>query len=412
MIQNEFIQIIKHLFEIFSNSIFVINANKSYTFGEIYQQSLQVSSYLNSRSNRKLNVALIANNSVEWIICFFGILFSKHHLVLFSPNLSTEKVRHVVMDAKIDILINGICGNFELPEVYSPKYLLFISKNESVDLSQRSSEGIFIYSPNSLKPHFLSFNYSILGKMKEIATHELFLDRSNYYQSRKLEFTYNYIICLLLPLSKGCKIHLDGPIDTFDSTIVTTGHEFEKSYKAYIENPTSFFDNILKSNRWMYFIRKRVVKNRLNKLFPSLYKLIILNSYVSLDIEEILKDINYPVIFTYGKVEDCGINITDGPIMYNIEERRIKSFMFVKDCMLIPVDRTGGWKQPEFPAYNLIISIDWNEVEYYELRQDEVELTLRNNLKALSYGKEISVKIIPGDFKRDLYGRPQSPMYR
>ena len=471
-------KLILQILLLFKDKGFIYDSIRILSYGEVRERVVRVTNYLNKLSNeRQVKIALIATNSIDWIICFLAILISKHHLVLISPYLTTSKIKKAVMDSNVDIIITSKDFNIDMfplcHRVFRINYISNISSNnernglkksldESILENQEtnfSSKGITIISPRKLSEIRISKD-NINDRLKILTTKNIFPDFSTYVAY--LEFTYNYVICLLLPLIHGCiiripekrseySIHALSRSTNGEQTVIITGRQFENLYKKFIEDPRNIFSNLLKYFH-LWIIRKRILKNRLKKEFPNLRMLIILNSRFSLSIERTLKLLKFPFTITYGTVETSGIAsfslpnefvvrscgqplfpsevsyykddslfITNNNLFFigrNNEYIRIRNskgeevlisrssedilrhLPFVDDCILIEDNNN----------IHLFITLDYKLVEEVNISRDDIKQLLKDSINRLNRSKVIqwyihSIVIVDGDFRRDSYDR-------
>lgn len=321
---NQLITLILTLFESFTKTISVKSNGMEYSPKYIINAAKNLAESLNDSSARKLNIALVANNSVEWIIVFLAVILSKHRLVLFSPNLSLSKLYHVLLDAKCNVLITDI-DNLDIRKLSMMMALVYkiddlsLNGERSINLPVNSEQdeitnGVIIYTPRRLDKIFISYN-QILSHIRKLEEKKIFSTSTEYILFQEL--TYNYILCLFLPLLQGVTIVIPNksrtPYSIYNSLmsnkteiVVLTAYQFECLWREYIENSCSTVTELIKEFR-LRRLRRWRVNRRLKKLFPKLEELIILNSSISTKMEYLLKDIKFPYTVTYGTVETMGI---------------------------------------------------------------------------------------------------------
>jgi hypothetical protein len=471
------IQLIINMFSEYCPFLFIKSNNKEYSYREIFEYSKRLSTELNLISNSSLRIGLIGDNSVEWIIAFFGIIFSRHIPVLISKKLPFYTIQDIVIRENLDIVISDFKININnYPLIQRWILLDEITNYRCGDFlvtqhKEKSPEILVIITPNQNKQVIITYN-QIESLLKELTKKSIFKQDDNYITN--LEFTYNYILGLLLPFLYGGTIivsnssfisnyylsNLKWGLNT--STICITAHEFELSYKKCIDIPTDWLLNFL--SKWrLWFIKRWIIKKRLNKIFPNLKKLIIVNSSLSYKTELALKNAKFPYTITYGTIETMGLasysdpkdfvfgsvgkllphadespsKITEDDILkiknkgnlyfyhrrgeelttdygYIISrkvEDILKGLPYVIDCLLI----MSWWSRN--PTLNLIVSVDKEVCDYYRITREELQDLLNNSIKKInqkSYQQEKinRVIILYDDFIRDSYDRIIKKFYR
>ena len=316
------------LFETILKNACIISNNTVYTYEYILSSSINMAVYLNSLSLNKINIALIANNSIEWIITFLAIIISKHHLVLISPKCSLSKIYHALQAYNVKILITDI-PNLNLDKVTTVRSIYIISEikfdSSSITIykihdisSAKDDNGISVVTPREIKSVFISYD-EIIDTLNILEEKKIFEKCESYVCNQ--EFTYNYILCLLFPILQETTIILGSynkslTIDKSD-TVILTGYQFESLWREYVEDKTDVFTEFLIDFKFKRLRRWRI-KNHLRKLFPNITNLIILNSSISYEIEQILKKIKFPYTITYGTIETGGITTYTDPKKFNL----------------------------------------------------------------------------------------------
>ena len=470
------IQLIINMFSEYCPFIFIRSNNKEYSYREIFEYSKRLSTELNLISNSSLRIGLIGDNSVEWIIAFFGILFSRHIPVLISKKLSSHIIKQVAVIEKLDIIIS----DFSIEIDNYPLLQRWILLDKIVDYrcrdflitqyKEKSLEILIMITPNQNKEVIINYEQIYLF-LKELTKKSIFKQDDNYIAN--LEFTYNYILGLLLPFLYGNTIIIlnNSFISTYylsnlrwnlsNTTICITAHKFELLYKKYIDDPTNWLLNFI--TKWrLWFIKRWIIKKKLNKIFPNLKKLIIVNSSLNYKTELALKKAKFPYTVTYGTIETMGLVSYSDPKDFvfgsvgkvirllpneNVEEfsmsngdvikvkrgnlyfyhRRgeelstdygyiisrkvediLKGLPYVIDCLLV----TDNQK-----TLNLIVSIDKETCDYYRINREDLQSILDNSIKKINqkvYQQEKINKIIIlyDDFIRDSYDRIIKKFYQ
>ena len=201
-------------------------------------------------------------------------------------------------------------------------------------------------------------------------------------------------------------------------------------------------------SKWrLFFIKHWIIKRRLNRIFPTTKKLIIVNSSLSYKTELALKKTKFPYTITYGTVETMGlasysdpskfefgsvgkpimsilscnnddilkvrgnnlhffhrrgeeINSEYGFMISKSIEKILQGLPYVIDCILGTKDK----------LIYLIVSVDMNTCDYYNITRQELQELLNKSLKKINdkvYKQEKihKVVILYDDFKRDSYDR-------
>lgn len=332
------IKLILAVFQNYLGNIFIIQESSKYTYRDVLNMSLSLSKRLDDYFNKPIKIALIANNSLEWIVAFFAILLSKHKLVLFSPNLSNSKIIAVIRASNCSLLMHNFIDKDDLLETVSDQCKIMHINDISHYKSDKTyhtfiaSKDIFtsleIYTPRSLSKVVINSD-KLVALTDALGKHKIFDDSTSYVADA--EFSYNYVLGLLLPFINGITIiiprkrhHLLSHGEVFISAkyesevVILNARQFKEIYQEYIEEIDDLFNDVLKFfNLW--FIRKYYLKRKFNKVFLNLKKLIILNSKLDVYIQKTLKKLKVPFTVTYGRVEDGGISTYSDPKDYIIE---------------------------------------------------------------------------------------------
>jgi acyl-CoA synthetase (AMP-forming)/AMP-acid ligase II len=109
--QNDIMKIypIKNLGDILSVSdktAIIESSGKTITFKELELLAQAVANFLSSRP--KSNVALISNNSINFIATYLGILKAGHTAVLISSKFPTSTVEYILKDSNIEVIFSDI----------------------------------------------------------------------------------------------------------------------------------------------------------------------------------------------------------------------------------------------------------------------------------------------------------------
>jgi len=346
----------------FWNDIAIIHDTKSIKYIDLFRNVIELSKSFNTPwiyrhvhcEDKKLRIALYANNSIEWITVFLATILSNNTLIIISPLTEIEEALHCLLSA--DILItdrNQDNGRKELNRLFlgvildiesiiEPLSTKSIHINEVLRHSIRNAtfggkgDNVIIYTPNVLKEVKISFN-KILVLLRELKNKEIFESKTEY--PAYPQFSYNYILGMLLPLISNTIIIIPNRIAPFTEInynfhfyvqshkmpiIILSAHQFMQLYKEITEDHITFKEKLkvvisIRSYKSLFVIKELVINNRLHRIFPDIKKLIILNSSLPLHIEKILKKIKFPYTVTYGTVETCGIATYSHPSEHKIE---------------------------------------------------------------------------------------------
>lgn len=333
--------VFKHRYE----QISIISNNTSYSYKDILIKVYYLIKYLKMIRPTQIRVGLVASNSVEWIVVFLATIMSGNRLILFSPLLSKNKLNHVILDAKVKILF--IDSQLITEVLNTTSIIIPIDKLDFTTECKESSHSfieiesdllkefqsrsnftepeIVVYTPRSTCPIDISHNV-ILKVLGSIGKTKIF-DNSSLYIAYP-EFTFNYIIGLLLPFIEGMKIMIPGEkFTTYDAkwifntykseVVILNAYQFEEIWREFIESSTDELIKFLTEYR-MNWIRKWILKRNMKTIFPNMKKLIILNSSISTTMETTLKSMKIPYTITYGSVESCGIATYSDPKDFKI----------------------------------------------------------------------------------------------
>jgi long-chain acyl-CoA synthetase len=327
----------KLIIGIFENSfdlVAVISNNIEYTYEYILNTSKNLAETLNDAYPRRTKIALIANNSVEWIIIFIAVLLSKHTLVLFSNKQSKKKIYNILQYSRVSVLITDI-KDLNKDKMFLIHDIIYVSdiefnfnssnrllRNQYLYLDEESdSQGIIVFTPRKMEMISIT-SIEIIDTLKILNEKNIYTTQYGNYVNYQ-DFTYNYILCLLLPLLHGITITLPVEFATpyslkytlksqITKVVILTAYQFESLWREYIENKSDFLTEFLYDFK-LRKLRRWRIKRHLKNLFPNIETLIILNSEVSFEIEEILKKVKFPYTITYGTVETCGIATYSSP---------------------------------------------------------------------------------------------------
>lgn len=315
----------------------VTDGKNVYTLDELYTKGETLADYLTTTHNGKIVVGIMASNSINWIITFFGVLLSNHHLVIIPKGLTSSQVRNIIKSAKVNILftdnmyeqvnfmyksglgdvlwdiiditkIHLLEKDRKMSDLYS---LGHDSEFNSVGL--RKETRLTVISPKKLTEVKVEYQ-DILITLTALEEEGLFRNSSVYIAY--MSFSENYLMGLLAPLSKGIEILIpeftgkytqEAEIkDIQPETVLMTGRSFELFFKEFIWTSYERFERIIEETK-QYWLKRLIIKHKLKKVFPKLVEVVIVNSQISATLEEYLTKIKFPYTITYGSCETSGI---------------------------------------------------------------------------------------------------------
>lgn len=340
-----------------------LNHRESISFHSIFKKAMELSKVINgsTSSSKKLKVALYARNSIEWIISFFGIIISNNTLVIIPASLELEKVERELTISGTSVLITDVDKSkikhyktFIRKVISTDEIGLYSGKKEGSPIYPfyrelvtnsffgKSGDDIIIYSPNWLTEVKISFS-EILVLLTELKERKRIFKEDNYYIVN-IEFSYNYILGMLLPLICGTKVVIPTYIYPMyrsgikyslyhflltykPSTVILTADQFTILFNEvtiFYEKKISLREiikaiSLIKSYKSILILKSLIIKVRLIDIFQGLEKLIILNSSLAFHIEKFLQKVKFPYTVTYGTVETCGIATYTNPKSFKIE---------------------------------------------------------------------------------------------
>jgi acyl-CoA synthetase (AMP-forming)/AMP-acid ligase II len=271
--------------------------------------------YKECLEGKKLKIALVASSNINWVITFLGILFSGNIPVLISTRLSKNKIYHILNDNNIAIVFTNVrsiytegiyhCININNLDSYKRtqernNVINLFRKDTSICYTDNKQTDLIVYSPNELKKCVFS-NTEILSLLSTLGSKNIFSQGDEICITK--DFSYNYIFCLLLPLLSGSSIFINKEVDYTNNQIVILS-------KSEIEDLLWLEDITIVKFVWykrLFLLGKWLMKRKINKIFPNIKTLIILNSSPSPWIENLFKWSEVPYTITYGTTETMGI---------------------------------------------------------------------------------------------------------
>jgi long-subunit acyl-CoA synthetase (AMP-forming) len=360
------IELIKMSFE----DIALICGNTKLKYKEMLGRAIYLAFFLITLSKKhrvQLRIAIVANNSIEWVIVFLAAIFSDSTLILISTNLNKIRVKHILNDSNANLIFTDqecLLEDEEL-DVYNINSINTLETTKSNDIItitglsillkglERSeklwvSEGkLVVYTPRDLKRVEISYTeivslLSVLGD-KDIFNEEFVVNE---------DFSTNYILCLLLPLLSGVTLNIAKYLIPWIGKVIIIRSELFNEWlnQVFTYNDFKWYHKFI---NFISFglIGKWLVKRSFNQTFPNLKKLIILNSSLSYQTEKMLKRIKFPYTITYGTTETMGIATYSDPSEFKIGSvgkvimfRNIISFagkLHLVDREMIPLHDIG-----------------------------------------------------------------------
>ena len=360
------IELIKMSFE----DVALICGNTKLKYKEMLGRAIYLAFFLItiSKKNRvHLRIAIVANNSIEWVIVFLAAIFSDSTLILISTNLNKTKIKHILNDSSVNLIftdqqylleeenyneavcnittintLGGSKSNDNITITGLPILLKGLEKSEKLWISDGK---LVVYTPRDLKRVEISYTeivslLSVLGD-KDIFDGEFIANE---------DFSTNYILCLLLPLLSGITLNITKT--TWYGKVIIIKSELLNEWLNLVFTYNDFkwyhkFINFISFG----LIGKWLVKRSFKQTFPNLKKLIILNSSLSYQTEKMLKRIKFPYTITYGTTETMGIATYSDPSEFKIGSvgkvimfRNIISFagkLHLVDREMIPLHDIG-----------------------------------------------------------------------
>lgn len=450
------IVLIVQLFKSFYDDIFIIENHRKFSYSEIYYDILKLRHYFNTSfiNKSETSIILCADNSKDWIICFFAILLSKHKLIIVSTKMTdadliaiavnhntclvicNEKRRSISKYPMIRYKNVETLDNLSFEEI---PYELRMKDELENETSVKFNKSLLIISKKDgwldLEETIIPFR-EITDKISSLSKSEIFKHGDNYIA--EVSFANNYLLGLLLPFMSGTTIiipykkkDIHGLYNSLQSyqpeVVILTGKKFKELYREYIDSPFSFTNELLKK-RYLWWIRKYILKKKFKTTFGKLRVLILVNSRIDNYIDSTIKRLKIPFTNISGNVENCGIESYISPEMYResnelaplllnnpmlaINREIEKSFSclpLILDCMTLEEDDK---------KIILLARIDLIYCDNAGYTQEEICLVLerkRREYNRMFSGSLYQVStIIPYfvDFVRDDYDNPIEELYK
>lgn len=79
----------------------------SHTYGEFYQQVVYLATYILRLGIRDRNIALVGENSYQWLLCFFAIVTSGNTAVLVSKDATPAEASTMIFQSYADVIVTS-----------------------------------------------------------------------------------------------------------------------------------------------------------------------------------------------------------------------------------------------------------------------------------------------------------------
>jgi long-chain acyl-CoA synthetase len=209
----------------------VIEEDNRISYGELLEASEKLALKLKSYGIKPKNrVALLCNDSIDYIIISLAILAAKAAVVPVSSSLSWDETEAVLKRIDVNFLI------FDKPSYSVADSILFFSGfkgDKEFFLYSRKAENEVPEEYYALNPAFIRFSSGTTGASKGVVlTHESIIERtdaadralcmtSNDDVMWVLSMSYHFVVTILLFLRRA-------------STIVLSGNSFPESFQDNI----------------------------------------------------------------------------------------------------------------------------------------------------------------------------------
>lgn len=386
--------------------IFVRENTTSYTFAEIKIKVMKVVRFLNSLSNEPIKVALVADNSINFIIIFLATIISGNHLILFTPRASRSKLAHVLIDSGVLVLVTSI--NTEGLKSYiksyarivlTPDEILQLKEDVCVNYNNRTgNEGsVVVYTSNGGSHEHLH-THNIMDTLR----HKMGSCAGSYLIG--IEMTTSFIETILVPLKLGKTIIISNSNSPFDNTVllqqykpekfITTSYSFMQIYKEWIDSP---LDSVLSflSKYKLGFLKKRVLLSNYKKIIGDT-RVVIANGPYKLPVPDYLMQY-IGFILTIGYEKSDSQSITS-------EEMIISSIPYVKECVL------STFQGKDY----IIVVINHDMLMVSKLQIPHIQLLLSKLVTKINNNKNYSMELrfSPTPLERDEYGNIKRSLYQ
>ena len=89
----------------FPNKIAVQTLDSAITFKDLYDRSKNISAQIEAEHIKKQNIAVFADQSIESLLMFFGIMASGNTYVMLDPESPTERINKILENANIGFIL-------------------------------------------------------------------------------------------------------------------------------------------------------------------------------------------------------------------------------------------------------------------------------------------------------------------
>ncbi len=138
---------------------------ESKTYGDVYQEVKKAASYIERLYGKKQHIAVIGENSYEWLIAFFAILGSGNIAVPIDKELPSKEIEWLIHKADVTAVFisktySGLVESIENLQVMTLKGLQNASAEEN--------EAYTLYQPERDEPACIFFTSGTSGRSKGV----------------------------------------------------------------------------------------------------------------------------------------------------------------------------------------------------------------------------------------------------
>jgi benzoate-CoA ligase len=212
-----------------SNSIAIIDNNNSISYDELYNKSKKFGiSLLNTGLVRKQHLLLCLDDSIDFVVCFLGCLYSGIIPIVVNQFMSSEDINEIISKTGINDLI---CSSNKSNQFNGAWWNLFLTLGNDISIDS------FIqlnYNPN-IKPHptndtddafilctsgttgntklVIHSQKSICGTGLQFGTAVLKINQTDIiYSASKMSHAYGLGNSISIPLTHGAKVILESEL--------------------------------------------------------------------------------------------------------------------------------------------------------------------------------------------------------
>ena len=85
----------------------------THTYGEFYRQVTYLGTYMLKRGIRGRKIALVGENSYQWLLCFFAIISSGNIAVLVSKDATPAEASTLIFQSQADVVVTSAKYTYE-----------------------------------------------------------------------------------------------------------------------------------------------------------------------------------------------------------------------------------------------------------------------------------------------------------